>query len=237
MLISSSDSDHSVHFYKRDGEAVDAVSDYVAAGLDRGEPALVASTSANGAAVVSRLLRRGYKEARERVTLLDSESIAEEMRGGQKAVVSGFKGLVEPAVKAAAVKRKRLRVYGDIVNVLWRRGYENRAIQLEELWSALIRKENLRLLCGYRLDWLDCRCMDIAAVHDAVQPSADFAGLEGRVEAALSRVLGDQVRMVRSLVASDRRLRRLPPGQGALLWVGRHMPTIAEKIAARLSTP
>jgi hypothetical protein len=43
----------------------------------------------------------------------------------------------------------RVRIFGQMVDVLWQRGERNAAIQLEVLWNELAQTEAFSLLCGY----------------------------------------------------------------------------------------
>ena len=51
---------------------------------------------------------------------------------------------------SARRRRKRLvRIYGEMVDVLWSRGREDAALSLEILWNQLIAGRKCSLLCGY----------------------------------------------------------------------------------------
>lgn len=236
MRTTLDEAEHAVRFFQREGAILEAVTDYASAALAEGAPVLLAMSTANGVGVVARLLRRGHKDARARVTLLDSEVVASTMRA-EDGVAAAFRQHVEPAVGAARGRSSRpLRLYGDVVNVLWRRGAQEQAIELEGLWEGLARRDGgVRLLCGYRLDLLNGRCLDLVERHDAVHASEHLAGLEGRIENVLRRVLGDELEAVRAVVAAEARLASLPFAQAALMWIGRNRPALAGRVAAHLA--
>jgi hypothetical protein len=55
-------------------------------------------------------------------------------------------------VFAGRAERTLARAYGEMVNVLWRDGREEAAIQLEILWNRLARRYPFALLCGYSME-------------------------------------------------------------------------------------
>ena len=44
-----------------------------------------------------------------------------------------------------------LRAYGEMVDVLWRRGEKSAALRLEELWNELQARRSFTLLCAYAM--------------------------------------------------------------------------------------
>ena len=72
-----------------------------------------------------------------------------------------------------------VRAYGEMVNLLWRDGKAQQAIELEQLWNELASKYSFALLCAYATDSLDPADLTgierICAVHSAVLPSRPTA--------------------------------------------------------------
>ena len=48
-------------------------------------------------------------------------------------------------------KRTVLRAYGEMVDLLWRQGKSEPAIELEMLWNKLALSYDFALLCGYAM--------------------------------------------------------------------------------------
>ena len=42
-----------------------------------------------------------------------------------------------------------MRIYGEMVDVLWQNGREDAALSLERMWHQLIAGRKCSLLCGY----------------------------------------------------------------------------------------
>src|SRR4029453_17846492 len=67
-----------------------------------------------------------------------------------------FEDTVGPILDVAAGNRKRMvRAYGDMVDLLWNNDRGAAALSLEILWNQLITRRNFSLLCGYRSDSVD----------------------------------------------------------------------------------
>ena len=47
--------------------------------------------------------------------------------------------------------RVLIRVYGEMVDVLWKAGKSDAAIRLEMLWNKLAQRHGFALLCGYSM--------------------------------------------------------------------------------------
>ena len=133
---------------------------------------------------------------------------------------------------------RRIRAFGEMVNILSERGERDAAVELEELWNRLAHTRNFTLLCGYRLDVFDRTSQvdalpDVCRLHTHVAPGPDNERLANAVDDALVGVLGTPgAGQVYSLVGTDIRERRVPPSQLALMWVSENMPLSAERILA-----
>lgn len=148
--------DHSVYLHGTDEELRVAVASFIASGLRAADPVLVIATADHRAAFERSLAELGVDVVaaldRGELAFLDAhDTLAKLMRDGvpdralfQSAVgdrvVHGL-GPLEPP--------RRLRVYGEMVDVLWRSGQRSEAILLEELWTDLQRRHPLTLLCAY----------------------------------------------------------------------------------------
>jgi anti-sigma regulatory factor (Ser/Thr protein kinase) len=143
---------HVVQFYERDEELVVAVSAFAASGLDAGQRVLVVATDAHRAAVLDALRGEGcdlegYVELDAAATLarfLDAEGRVDRAR-----YFDVIGALVTDL--SAASEGRPLRIFGEMVAVLWERDQVAEAMVLEELWNELGSGDApFTLLCGYR---------------------------------------------------------------------------------------
>ena len=149
-------------------------------------------------------------------------------------------GLIDEV--GARFPERRVRVFGEMVDVLCERGQRDAAVELEELWNRLARTRDFTLLCGYRLDVFDRTSQvdtlpNVCRLHTHVTTGPDADRLAHAVDDALVGVLGAPgAGQVYSLVGTEIRERRVPPPQLALMWVSENMPLNAERILAAART-
>ena len=239
---------HAAQIYTESDELADSVAAYFAAGFDDGEPAILVATATHTSLVLERLAAAGWDAKRiDTLGLLvsaDADATLEQIMDGHcraRPRSSGWSADCSTSSRRAS-RRRRVRVYGEMVDVLCQRGQQNAAVALEELWNRLARTRRFALLCGYRLDVFDRQSQvatlrDVCNLHTHVAPSADDDRLAHAVDDALVGVLGAQgAGQVYSLVGPEIRERRVPPPQLALMWVSENMPMNAERILAAART-
>jgi len=86
--------------------------------------------------------------------------------------------IIEKAVSARP--RPRLRMYGEMVDILWADGNRDAAIKLESLWNDLGREQAFSLLCAYDMRNFQLtgdagQFEDICRAHSQVIPAEDYA--------------------------------------------------------------
>ena len=144
-----------MQFYADDASLCGVVADFLFDGLREARPAVVIATPEHRSAITHELIARGIDiDARVRagaLKLLDAEdTLALFMVNGSpdkarfKAAVGGVL-----AELGGAPRPRIIRAYGEMVDVLWRRGQRDAAIQLEVLWNELAMSHAFVLLCGY----------------------------------------------------------------------------------------
>ena len=149
--------EHVVHFYETDGSLYDAVAQFSADGLAAGEPVIYIATPAHRSALLKRLKRNGCSvesavEAGD-LTLLDARQTLSRFSVGSELDWDKFGPLVGGIIEEKVRGRRgvRVRLYGEMVDLLWRDGHKQAAIRLEEMWNDLSKVHSLSLLCSYRL--------------------------------------------------------------------------------------
>jgi len=146
---------HIVQFYEADGELVEAVSQYMLAGLAAGEPLVIVATPEHREAFTRKLAAKGFDAAvlveSGRLSLFDArETLAKFMRGDTpdpvlfEEVVGGRLDRIREQQSSSTI-----RAYGEMVDLLWRDGSSNAALQLEALWNDLGRRRAFSLFCAY----------------------------------------------------------------------------------------
>ncbi|KAJ3051414.1 hypothetical protein HK097_007564 [Rhizophlyctis rosea] len=103
------------------------------------------------AALRSRNIDLDRKRLCGQVTLLDAEAVLDSLLSGTDRVVQArFDELILGAVlNTAAVCAGNIFAYGELVDILSARGEFEAAIELEEMWERLLKRQRVSLLCGY----------------------------------------------------------------------------------------
>jgi hypothetical protein len=146
---------HIVHFYSADElPLVRNLSLYFGAGLHRGDTALIVTTPQRREALFAQLraLRVDADAAIQsgQMVIRDAgETLSQILVGGQ-ADWERFRGVLEPLVRALQPQpgHLRLRVYGEMVDLLWRSSRFRAAVRLEGMWNRLRESYPCQLLCA-----------------------------------------------------------------------------------------
>jgi hypothetical protein len=163
-------SPHALQLFDTEETLIREVAGFLAAGNARGEMLLVVAAPEHWKAF-SRELRRITDLDRTivegRLTVIDAESaLSRFMRQGRPNRALFVRTIGSLVRRMSADARGRLRIYGEMVELLACDGNFEAAAQLEALWNELGARARFTLFCGY------------SAAH--------FAGPDGR--AALSAI-------------------------------------------------
>jgi len=157
MVEGLSQHDHLVQFYEDDAFLIGTLGRFVGAGFGAGESVLVVARSANLDALRAHLETNGFDVDRllasKQLTLVDAERTLEEFMVDGWPDVGRFLKIVATTLRDCRNGRsnRRLRIYGEMVDVLCRRGNHPAALALEGLWNDLRRNDAFSLLCGYSM--------------------------------------------------------------------------------------
>ena len=239
---------HAAQIYVEDHELAESVATYVVAGFELGEPAVLVATEEHTDLIADRLAALGWDAGRvEELGLLlavDAETTLGRLMHGPHPSAAAFERVVGGLLDELAPRfpGRRVRAFGEMVNVLCERGQREAAMELEELWNRLARTRDFTLLCSYRVDLFDRKSQfetlpEVCRLHTHVAPASDAERLAHAVDDALVGVLGTAgAGQVYSLIGTEMRERRVPTPQLALMWVSEHMPLSAERILSSART-
>jgi hypothetical protein len=236
--------EHAVQLYAEEHELVEAVAGYVRAGFELSEPALVVARPTHVALVRERLDAVGWRRddvggrGLDLLAVRDAEETLAALLVGGRPSPERFEEVIGGLLdeRAAAFGGSRVRVYGEMVDVLCERGEPEVAAELEDLWNRAIDRRRFSLLCAYRVDVFDPDTQlsllpQVCAAHTHVAPAGDGPRLARAVAAALEDELGAGAAAVyRQLPAAVGRTVVLPASERALMWVSANMPARAERI-------
>jgi hypothetical protein len=149
--------DHYVQVYRDERVLVEAVSLYAGAALGRNEAVILVATQAHRDAVEQSLARDGFDvpllKTWGQLVILDAQELLSRFMVDGRPDEARFKAIVRDLVTVAKAsgRFRDVRVYGEMVNLLWTDN-QPAAARLEELWNDVIEEHSISLFCAYCLD-------------------------------------------------------------------------------------
>ncbi len=185
--------DHVVQFYGADDELAVTVGGYLADGIRSGDGILVVATAPHRRAFAATLARAGIDPARERdagrLLMEDAAELLDRFLAGGVLDHERFQSVAAGLILRAAAGGRPVRIYAEMVAVLWDAGQVGLAVELEELWNGLGALLPFALLCAYPSRLMNGpeaadAVREVCLLHSAV--SAAEAGEPCRAGAELS---------------------------------------------------
>lgn len=145
---------HAVCFYEDSSSLARTVARFIGEGLAAGQAAVIVATASHGGFIRDQLTAMGV-DSQGRIEhggllMFDADDVLNQFMVGNRPDAERFEHTTNPILEKAAGSRKRLvRIYGEMVDVLWSNGWEEAALSLEILWDQLIAGRKCSLLCGY----------------------------------------------------------------------------------------
>jgi signal transduction histidine kinase/CheY-like chemotaxis protein len=146
---------HAVQFYENDESIGSVLATMMGDALRHGAPVVIVATEPRRLDFCARLESQGVNVGAARTSaqlaLHDAHEVLATFMVDGSPDRDRFGAEVGRIIERAksARPRARLRVYGEMVDVLWKEGNPEAAIRLEELWNELGHLHNFSLLCAY----------------------------------------------------------------------------------------
>jgi DcmR-like sensory protein len=164
---------HAVRFYENEKSLAMIVAGFLADGLADGTPGIVVATPAQGAAIVRELGARdldvvSLKQSDDLVLVDASDTLSSFMPNGTLDAQAFNDRLCAVITRACRGRTdSTVRIYGQMVDILWKEGKCDMAIRLEMLWNLLANTRRFSLLCGYAIGsfYKDAHVDDVCAQH------------------------------------------------------------------------
>jgi PAS domain S-box-containing protein len=213
---------HAVQFYDSEAYLASVVSEFLAEGVKANQPVVVVATPSHRRAFTKQLrdfgVNVGALRRAEQLHFLDArQTLAKFMVDGEPD--SGrFTATIGNVIVRALRGRDdmRVRAYGEMVDLLWKDGNTEGAIQLERLWNDLANHHRFSLLCAYSMGNF-CRANDaeafqrICAEHSHVVPTESYTDVDEQARLLEISRLQQRARAYEAEVAEretvERRLR------------------------------
>jgi hypothetical protein len=167
---------HAVRFYESDRALSQIVAEFLSDGFEAGNPGIVVATPAQRGAIVRELSARSLDVAQllrsDDLVLLDAKDTLSAFMTNGKPDAGKFKETMCDVITRACRDRVTctIRIYGQMVDILWQTGKQDAAIRLEMLWNQLANTHAFSLMCGYAMGhfYKDANFADICSHHTHV---------------------------------------------------------------------
>jgi hypothetical protein len=247
VLADATPPDHIVQLYQDQDFLGRAVCRFGVAALANGESFVLVSTLPHWNAWRPRFWAQGVdvEAARQRgqMTVLDAdEMLSRFMRSGMPHPPT-FLGLVSDVVRQARVDGRypRVRLWGEMVNVLWERGNVAASMKLEELYDQHVgKKMGVATVCAFLMDNFNpdihARMLPrLGTYHSHLIPVEDYARLGRAVADALREAVGEEEARVLEdrLLSEYRQAFDMPRAEALLLALRQVHPTVADPVLKR----
>ncbi len=148
MTIASGAGDHVLHFYEHDAELAGIVARWLRDATSE-DVCIVVATQAHRDRFAAAVAGEGDPSVRCRVVWLDAGATLAQFVVDGEIDDAAFRAVVGTVVRDASQGGRSVRVYGEMVALLWDAGNVLGAIALEGLWNDLARETPFALLCSY----------------------------------------------------------------------------------------
>lgn len=144
---------HFVQFYDNGSFLLGSLEKFIIDGLKAGDSAIVIATPVHVNQLKKGLKALGFdvNKLQGRIKIFDAEDTLSKFMIDEKPNKVLFDKIIGDLVKQSTGKGLRVRAFGEMVDILWNKGNESGAIELEKFWNKLVDKRPLYLFCAYKV--------------------------------------------------------------------------------------
>jgi hypothetical protein len=145
--------EHFVQIYETDASFMDTLAGFIGGGLKEGDAAVVIATSAHRRELTKRLAAMGIDVDAamkdDQFMALDAETVL------AKFMVDGwpddekFTATIKDILSQARRNGRKVRAFGEMVALMWAKGFCAATVRLEHLWQQICERETFTLFCAY----------------------------------------------------------------------------------------
>jgi hypothetical protein len=234
---------HLVQFFNGDAKPlVDNVVHFIDEGLVAGEAVLVIATPEHADAFLVALGAYRDPISRSRsLVCIDAQTTLERFLVDGQPDWQRFERTIGAMILAArrGARNGGLRVYGEMVGILWEGGNVAAAVTLERFWNVVLDEHPFTLFCGYPIDvFRDALRLSeidqILGAHTTIFPG-DGPAIAHALDRAVNDVLGASCDAVWPRLDAGERpaWNGLSDGERRALALREHLPEYADAILAR----
>ena len=170
--------EHVVLFFRDERELAGRVRDYLLPALRNGGLAIVVATPDHRRSFEARLADAGIDVAAAApgsYVALDANETIRAFMVGDYPDPAAFWRVMSPLFRQAAEAGQPVRVFGEMVSLLWETGLANAAIEVEAMWNEMGGQYPFSLLCAYPEQPVSC-CHHLDALTEVRRVHTDVIG-------------------------------------------------------------
>jgi hypothetical protein len=179
--------DHLVQVYENEKIFLDTLEGFTGTGFLAKDSVVIIATSTHLDALNARLRSQGFDLSAliesDQYIPINAEDLLSIFLVDDWIDENIFNGFITDLVSRAKKRNGKVRAFGEMVAILWEKGYCGATVQLENLWNQLHGKDQFTLFCAYPKigftqsanDSMDIICKQHAKVIDGhARPSTDI---------------------------------------------------------------
>jgi signal transduction histidine kinase/ActR/RegA family two-component response regulator len=179
--------DHFAQFYDTEAFLLESLSSFVRNGLKAGEAVVVVATEGHRNCLQAILETQGVDIAAAQADGLyqafDAAELLAQLLEAGAVSKERLETVVGKVIGEASGKGRPVRVFGEMVALLWAEQKYEEAIRLEALWNELRRTQAFLLFCAYPMggfghDSMAAPLTDVCMQHSAVIPAESFSSAQ-----------------------------------------------------------
>jgi hypothetical protein len=171
--------EHVVLFYRDQQELAEHVSGYLLPAVAGDGVAIVLATPDHRRSFEERLAGAdadvAAARARGSYLVFDASETIRRFMVGDRPDPASFWRETTPLLQQAATARRPIRIFGEMVSLLWDAGLADAAIEVEAMWNELGGQYPFSLLCGYPAQ-LVCCVHQLDAVTEVCRAHTEVIG-------------------------------------------------------------
>jgi PAS domain S-box-containing protein len=185
--------EHFAQFYQTDAFLLDSLSTFITTGLSGGDACIVVATQSHHEGLEARLKTNGLDlssaSTQDKYFPLDAEELLSQFMVEGQPDPTLFASAIGNLIEQAASSGRQVRIFGEMVSLLWDSGNQGAAIRLEELWNDLqaTTTRPFLLFCAYAMPCFageenEVSFTEICQRHSRIFPDESYTLLSGQEE-------------------------------------------------------
>ncbi len=205
--------EHVVQFSENDASLIRTVGTFIGDGLRAGESCIVVATQPHRDSLEQHLKADGLDPAIAQAVgsyiSLDAAATLSRFVVDGEPEQERFAEVIGQLIKTAARGPRRVRVFGEMVALLWAGGKHSAALRLEDLWNELSETHSFHLFCAYPLQDVGGKAYEAAFAricrqHSQIIPSDGYTQLSEQERLRAFALLQQKARSLEIEVAEHK---------------------------------